>query len=303
MPTPPLYGSSQYSGRQLNLTASGGGMGLPFDPSVFLEEALRERRSRAALEAESMRLRNRGMAGEISEAERLRRERRNPRGEGAPDPVKQAEDAARIAQAQAISGVAPQSVQGLGFNMTPGYMPNPAAMTGAQRQVFLPQNSTMQSPGSAGLGESRAASPGKIVAGEYASKPSGGGEADGSGGGSGGGGGGSEERADWNKTGTTNLAKQQAAGQEVGQRMGAELAARNYAQALDLPDTMIPWLMTAEGQAAASRALTQGLKINPRGGTEASLGGNVGEQRPATVGIGPMAGTYGGDVMQGVYRR
>ncbi len=61
--------------------------------------------------------------------------------EGGPSSISNLEEAARAAQLRAISEPPPlRMVSGPGI--VPGYMPDVLAMSGAQRQVFLPQNST-----------------------------------------------------------------------------------------------------------------------------------------------------------------
>lgn len=277
-----MYGSSSFVGPQLNLRTSGGtaaGAGLPFDPTQFLQMAMQERGAKSKLEREGMRLQNRGMAGDIREQERARRGTRTTAGR-----PQVAETRQPIYGVQGLGGVLSPYIPGktpLGPGQTPvvmGYMPEGSGPPTA------PGTTQAVSPESMGLGASGASLSGAAPAGEGGSGASGGS-------GGGGGGGGSEERADWNKTGTTNLADQQKAGQAVGQRMGTELDAANTAKALNLGPEMIPWLMTPDGQRAASMALMQGLKINPNAGSSKLGGDDIGGTRPAgTPSVGPVRG-------------
>ncbi len=62
--------------------------------------------------------------------------------------MQKAEDTARLAQLNALSGQQPlRMVSGPGI--TPGYMPDVNAMSGAQRKVFLPDQSSMNASGAA----------------------------------------------------------------------------------------------------------------------------------------------------------
>lgn len=62
-----------------------------------------------------------------------------------PDPLAQLQKSAQIAQLQALTSPPPMRMVS-GPGIVPGYMPDVNAMSGIQRQTFLPQGSSIEAP-------------------------------------------------------------------------------------------------------------------------------------------------------------
>ena len=119
---------------------------LPPDNSASFEEAMRRRAElEASREREAQKMRNlqmRAMQQQMNREQSAYAQRNNVADHGGSTLLDNERQMAAVAQAQAMNRPPPmRMVQGAGI--TPGYMPDVNAMTGAQRQAFLPNSSQM----------------------------------------------------------------------------------------------------------------------------------------------------------------